>query len=188
MNDVQLKALEEKIAELLSQKERVIVGIDGCCASGKTTLADKLSRSFDCNVFHMDDFFLRPGQRTQERLSEVGGNVDYERFHNEVIVPLLNNESFSYRPYDCHTMKLTEPVEVKPKALNIIEGTYSLHPYNAEAIDFSVFIGVDEALQRERILKRPAQLHESFFKLWIPMEHRYFEKLRSEREFDFIIE
>ena len=63
MNNVQLKALEEKIAELLLQKERVIVGIDGCCASGKTTLADKLSRSFDCNVFHMDDFFLRPGQR-----------------------------------------------------------------------------------------------------------------------------
>lgn len=107
MNDVQLKALEEKIAELLSQKERVIVGIDGCCASGKTTLADKLSRSFDCNVFHMDDFFLRPGQRTQERLSEVGGNVDYERFHDEVIIPLLKNESFSYRPYDCHTMELT---------------------------------------------------------------------------------
>lgn len=62
MNDVQLKALEEKIAELLSQKERVIVGIDGCCAAGKTTLADKLSRSFDCNVFHMDDFSCAPGR------------------------------------------------------------------------------------------------------------------------------
>lgn len=188
MNGMQLKSLEEKITELLSQKERVIVGIDGCCAAGKTTLADKLSRSFDCNVFHMDDFFLRPGQRTPERLEEVGGNVDYERFHDEVIVPLLKSESFSYRPYDCHTMELTAPVEVKPKALNIIEGTYSLHPYNVEAIDFSVFIGVDEDLQRERILKRPAQLHDSFFNLWIPMEHRYFKKLRSEHEFDFIIE
>ena len=188
MNDVQLKALEEKISELLSKKERLIVGIDGFCASGKTTLADRLSRSFDCNVFHMDDFFLRPGQRMPERLAEVGGNVDYERFHDEVIIPLLKNESFSYRPYDCHTMKLTAPVEVRPKALNIIEGTYSLHPYNAAAIDFSVFIGIDEALQRERILKRPAQLHDSFFNLWIPMEHRYFEKLRSGREFDFIIE
>ena len=188
MNDVHLKTLEEKITELLSGRERVIVGIDGFCAAGKTTLADRLSRKFDCNVFHMDDFFLRPGQRTPERLAEVGGNVDYERFHDEVIVPLLNNESFSYRPYDCHTMKLTEPVKVKPKALNIIEGTYSLHPYNATAFDLSVFVGVDEALQRERILKRPAQLHEKFFQLWIPMEHRYFEKLRSEHEFDLIIE
>ena len=188
MNDVQLKALEEKITELLSGRERVIVGIDGFCAAGKTTLADRLSRKFDCNVFHMDDFFLRPVQRKPERLAEVGGNVDYERFHDEVIVPLLGNESFSYRPYDCHTMKLTEPVTVKPKALNIIEGTYSLHPYNAAAIDFSAFVGVDEALQRERILKRPAQLHEKFFQLWIPMEHRYFEKLRGEHEFDLIIE
>ena len=76
MNDVHLKALEEKITELLSGRERVIVGIDGFCAAGKTTLADRLSRKFDCNVFHMDDFFLRPGQRTPERRAEVGGNVD----------------------------------------------------------------------------------------------------------------
>lgn len=188
MNEVQLKALEVKIAQLLSQRKRVIVGIDGCCAAGKTTLAYKLSGKFDCNVFHMDDFFLRPEQRTAERFAEVGGNVDYERFHDEVTVPLLKGESFSYRPFDCRTMKLKAPVEVKPKALNIIEGTYSLHPHNAEAFDLSVFVGVEEALQRERILKRPEQLHERFFKLWIPMEHRYFEKLRSEHEFDMIIE
>lgn len=188
MNDMQLKALENMIAERLSRRERLIVGIDGCCAAGKTTLADKLSQSFDCNVFHMDDFFLRPEQRTPERFDEVGGNVDYERFHDEVIVPLTANESFSYRPFDCRTMEMTAPVEVEPKALNIIEGTYSLHPYNAQAVELSVFMGVDEAVQRERILKRPAQLHEKFFGLWIPMERRYFEKLCSEHEFDMIIE
>lgn len=188
MNEMQLRALEEKIAEQLSQRKRVIVGIDGCCAAGKTTLADKLSQRFDCNVFHMDDFFLRPEQRTPKRFAEVGGNVDYERFHDEVIVPLTANESFSYRPFDCRTMELTAPVVVEPKTLNIIEGTYSLHPYNAAAVDLSVFMDVDEALQRERILKRPAQLHEKFFKLWIPMERRYFEKLCSEHKFDMVIE
>lgn len=30
--------------------------------------------------FGLDDFFLRMEQRTPERLREVGGNVDYERF------------------------------------------------------------------------------------------------------------
>lgn len=184
MNDTQLTALCEKLEKLLSEKDRVVVGIDGCCAAGKTTLAEKLSERFDCNVFHMDDFFLRPEQRTTERFAEVGGNVDYERFHDEVTVPLLTGGSFSYRPFDCRTMTLTEPVGVQPKALNIIEGTYSLHPYNAAAIDFSVFLGIDEALQRERILKRPAHLHEKFIELWIPMEQRYFEKLLAEHEFD----
>ena len=85
-------------------------------------------------------------------------------------------------------MELTEPVYASPKALNIIEGTYSLHPYNAAAIDYSVFMSIDSNLQRERILMRPAQLHKKFFELWIPMEQRYFEKLRNERSFDMIIE
>ena len=29
-----------------------IIGIDGRCASGKTTLAALLKRNFDCNVIH----------------------------------------------------------------------------------------------------------------------------------------
>ncbi len=188
MWETEIKSLEEKIAGLLSQRERVIVAIDGCCAAGKTTLSERLSQSFDCNVFHMDDFFLRAEQRTPERFAEIGGNVDYERFHDEIIVPLLKNESFCYRPFDCRKMELTEPVFASPKALNIIEGTYSLHPYNAAAIDYSVFMSIDSNLQRERILMRPAQLHKKFFELWIPMEQRYFEKLRNERSFDMIIE
>ena len=52
------------IRQLLAEKDRVIVAIDGNCASGKTTLTAQLAEHFDCNVFHMDDFFLRPEQRT----------------------------------------------------------------------------------------------------------------------------
>lgn len=32
-----------------------------------------------------DDFFLRPEQRTPERLAEPGGNLDRERMKSEVI-------------------------------------------------------------------------------------------------------
>ena len=69
-------------------KNFVMVAIDGKCTSGKTTLASKLAEIYDCNVFHMDDFFLRPEQRTSERFAEIGGNVDYERFQEEVLFPL----------------------------------------------------------------------------------------------------
>ena len=73
-----------QIDELLAEKDMILVAIDGKCTSGKTTLASKLAELYDCNVFHMDDFFLRPEQRTPERFAEVGGNVDYERFYKEV--------------------------------------------------------------------------------------------------------
>ena len=111
---------------LLKEKDFVIVTIDGKCTSGKTTLAAKLAEVYDCNMFHMDDFFLRPEQRTRSRFAEVGGNVDYERFHEEVLLPLLIGRAFSYRPFDCKTFTLSDQVSVPVKKLNIIEGSYSM--------------------------------------------------------------
>ena len=172
-----MDVLKKKIDELLTQKDMVIVGIDGKCTSGKTTLATKLAEIYDCNVFHMDDFFLRPEQRTPERFAEVGGNVEYERFKEEILIPLQDGKQFSYRPFDCSTFTLANPVTVIPKQLNIIEGTYSHHPYFGNLYDLKVMLTVTPELQRERILQRPAFLHQRFFEQWIPMENRYFESL-----------
>ena len=90
-----METIRKKIDELLTQKDMVVVAIDGKCTSGKTTLASKLVQIYDCNVFHMDDFFLRPEQRTPERFAEVGGNVDYERFQEEVLLPLKSRKASS---------------------------------------------------------------------------------------------
>ncbi len=170
-----LQQVKSRIDLLLEQKERIIVAIDGNCAAGKTTLAARLAESFDCNVFHMDDFFLRPSQRTPERYAEIGGNVDYERFRQEVLLPLIAGQALSYRPFDCATMELSDPVAFTPKKLNIIEGSYSLHPYFEDPYDLRVFLRITPELQRARILQRPAFLHQRFFEEWIPMEQRYFE-------------
>ena len=174
-----METTRKKIDELLAQKDMVIVAIDGKCTSGKTTLASKLAQIYDCNVFHMDDFFLRPEQRIPERLAEVGGNVDYERFQEEVLLPLKSGKAFSYRPFDCSTFTLAAPVSVTPKKLNIIEGTYSHHPYFGDPYDLKVLLTVDEETQQQRILERPAFLHKRFFEEWIPMENRYFASLDS---------
>ena len=112
-----METIKKRIDELLAQKDMVIVAIDGKCTSGKTTLAGKLAEMYDCNVFHMDDFFLRPEKRTPERYAEVGGNVDYERFKEEVLVPLKAGKPFSYRPFDCSTFTLSAPVTVDRKSV-----------------------------------------------------------------------
>ena len=166
--------IQAHIDRLLTQKSQVIVSIDGPCTSGKTTLTQKLSERYDCNVFHMDDFFLRPEQRTQARFAQPGGNVDYERFQEEVLLPLKEGVPFSYRPFDCKTFTLSAPVSVTPKKLTIIEGSYCNHPYFGAPYDLKIFLTVSAELQRQRILQRPAFLHKSFFEEWIPMENRYF--------------
>jgi len=185
--DDTLVVLKNKIDPLLKQYDSVIVAIDGNCGAGKTTLAAQLSGLYDCNVFHMDDFFLRPEQRTAERFAEIGGNVDYERFCEEVLSPLLAGKAFSYRPFDCGTFTLAEPVTVTPKKLNIVEGTYCHHPYFGDPYRLKLFLSVSAQVQRQRILKRPSFLHKRFFEEWIPMENRYFTGFRIPEKADLIV-
>jgi hypothetical protein len=110
-----LMEVKKQIDALLCTGKFLVIAIDGNCTAGKTTLAAMLEKMYDCNVFHMDDFFLRPEQRTPERYAQPGGNVDYERFREEVLVPLLQGGEFAYQPFSCKTFTLSEPVKVLPK-------------------------------------------------------------------------
>lgn len=168
--------IRQEAQRLLQQQKQVIIAIDGSCTAGKTTLADHLAEEWDCNVFRMDDFFLRPEQRTQQRLAQPGGNVDYERFWDEVLQPLKEGLTVSYRPYDCSTGSLKPAVCAQPKAVNIVEGTYSQHPYFGDVYDLRIFLDVAPEIRRQRILGRPAFLHRRFFEEWIPMEQAYFQE------------
>lgn len=109
MTDRDYTRLVQAIEEQLQQKGRLIVAIDGRCGSGKSTLAARLARELRCSVFHMDDFFPRPEQRTAERLSQPGENVDHERFLAEVLLPLHNAQPVTYRPYLCARQQLGAP-------------------------------------------------------------------------------
>ncbi|MBQ2271399.1 MAG: hypothetical protein II335_06370, partial [Firmicutes bacterium] len=168
--------------------ERFVVAIEGGSASGKTTLSQILSQVYDCTVFHMDDYFLRPEQRTPQRFAEPGGNVDRERFLEEVLEPLSRGEIVRYRRFDCSTFTLKEPVEVEPKQLVIVEGAYSMHPELAGYYDFAVFLDVSPELQRDRIVKRNGpEMAKRFHNEWIPMEQLYFKGLNIKEQCDLVL-
>jgi len=181
------EVVKQHIDWFLERKDRLIVAIDGRCTAGKTTLAAQLQEIYDCNVIHMDEFFLRPHQRTQQRYAEPGGNVDYERFREEVLLSLRSGKEFSYRPFDCKTLTLSPAVAVPVKKLNIIEGSYSMHPYFEDPYDLKILLTVTEDMQHQRILQRPQFLHEPFFTKWIPMENRYLETFRIAEKADITL-
>lgn len=167
---------------------RAIVAIEGGSASGKTTLSSLLSSLYDCTILHMDDFFLRPEQRTPARFAEVGGNIDKERFLAEVLLPLSEGSAVSYRPFDCGKPALAEARTVVPRPLVIVEGAYSMHPALAPYYDFSALLDITPAYQKKRIEKRNTPpLAKRFFEEWIPMENRYFEKTDIRSRVDLII-
>ena len=171
-----LLTVQKAIEELLQTKETIIVSIDGNCTSGKTTLAKQLAEIYDCNVFHMDDFFLRPEQRTAQRLSAPGENVDHERFLEEVLLPCRRGETVHYQPWDCHTQSLCPTADIPPAPLTIVEGAYSCHPALREHYDLTVYLSISPALQCRRIEKRNTpEFQQRFFDTWIPLEQRYFD-------------
>lgn len=171
----QVERLLLKIKQLQTEGTSVRIGIDGRCAAGKTTLAAYLQKEFECGVVHMDDFFLRPWQRTAERYAEPGGNIDYERFQSEVFLPLLQGRSLEYRPFDCHLQDFREPVCVKPSPVMIIEGTYSCHPLFREGYQLRIFLTLDPEEQLRRIRERNGEeALIQFREKWIPLEEQYF--------------
>ncbi len=168
--------------------KNIIIAIDGRCASGKTTLAAELSKKYDCNVIHMDDFFLRPEQRTAERLSMPGENIDHERFLEEVLLPLRSGKDFSYRPYDCKNGELGEPILVKAKPVNIVEGSYSCHNNLCEYYDYRIFMTIDENEQMKRIISRNGrEAAKVFEEKWIPLEEKYFEAFDIKEKCELIL-
>lgn len=169
--------LLSQIDRLISEKN-AIVAVDGGSASGKTTLGEMLRSLYDCAVFHMDDFFLRPEQRTEQRRKEAGGNVDRERFLEEVLIPQSKNEPVNYRRFDCSTMTVAPGEIVTGRRLTVIEGVYSMHTELSGYYDLSVFLDIDPDLQKERIAKRNPQLAQRFYDEWIPLENIYFSQMQ----------
>lgn len=80
-----------------------------------------------------------------ERRKEIGGNVDYERFQKEVLLPLKKKETVLYQPFHCQTMQLQEKVEMPFRKLNLIENgpsrSYFRHSGNWKGASSYAFSG-----------------------------------------------
>ncbi len=169
--------LERSIDRLLAaDKPVVLVALDGRCATGKTTLAEAIAARYDCNVFHMDDFFLRPSQRTPERLDTPGENVDHERFLAEVLAPLRSGRPVRYRPWSCQTQSFGAEISPPSRRLNIIEGAYALHPSLRAYYDLRAVLTAPLETRLARLRAREGDNFPNYPARWIPLEDRYFER------------
>ncbi|MDD3213564.1 MAG: hypothetical protein PHY64_07810 [Eubacteriales bacterium] len=175
----------------LREDRRATLALDGDCASGKTSLIELLAPLYNCNVFHMDDFFLPLSLRTPQRLAQPGGNVHYERFLSQVLTGLLSGEPFDYDTYSCHTGE-TRSVRVVPRPVSLVEGSYSLHPafedayQKLHAIRALLTVTPDEQVARIRLRNGEALL-QRFQNEWIPLEIRYFQAYHKTRGDELIL-
>ncbi len=169
--------------------EMIVCSIDGRCGSGKTTLANAIAQNLDdALVVHLDDFFLRPFQRTEGRLAVPGENVDYERVIGEILIPLQEHGKASYQPFCCKTQQLCESRKIVRPSYLILEGSYA-HNYALRPFaDYTVFATCDPLTQLLRLADREGiEKLESFSMRWIPLEESYFATYDIEEHADLVV-
>lgn len=164
------------VTEKKKDTPRVLVTLDGPCASGKTTLARQLAEALGCDVIHTDHFVVPHSRKTPERLAVPGGNCDWERLTREVIRPWKEGEPVQYRKYDWNEDKLMPPESIASEGLLILEGSYCNLPAIREYADVRLFMGTPEDVRYERLKRRESPESLARFRsLWIPLENAYFE-------------
>lgn len=178
-----------KMTERGSAGERpAIIAIDGRCGSGKTSFAELVGRLFSCNVFHMDDYYLPLASRLENWKSHPAGNMDLERFHQDVLLPAKAGEQVVYCPYDCQMGQMKEKQLFKPSRLTVVEGSYSQHPLLAEYYDLKIFLTCSGKEQESRLRAREGSHFTAFKEQWIPMEENYFEHCAVETGSDIVVD
>ncbi len=181
------KAAEVKSLISETEEKPYMIAIDGRCTAGKTTFASFLAEELNASVVHMDDFFLRMHQRTAERYSEPGGNVDRERVR-EVLRELRQKKDASFRMFDCTVMELGDEKVIPYRDVIIVEGSYSQHPYLQDFYNLKIFLDVDPEVQQKRILQRNGEEKLRVFNAkWIPYEEKYFSAFHIGENSDYYL-
>jgi len=181
-----MERLTETVRALLDRRGRAVVAIDGRCGSGKTTLAETLARRFDACVLHMDDFYLPPAQRAADWERTPAGNMDLARFLDTALLPVRAGVPVAYRAYDCGADRFLPERMLRPRALTIVEGSYSQHPRLAGQYDLRVFVTCARKEQEHRLRAREGEYFAVFQARWIPLEEAYFRAFGIERQADIV--
>jgi uridine kinase len=178
-----------EIGQRMARQETVCVAIDGPSGAGKSTLAAMLGELYGCPVLHMDDYFVPQWERSEERMSRPGGNVDAARFAREVLPGMTAGTAFTTGVFDCHTQSIREIRSIPASPLYVTEGVYALHPELADAYHIKVYMDVERLTQKRRILRRNGkEIAARYRKEWIPLENSYFETFNIKNQCDFVFE
>lgn len=176
------------IQRIAESKKTAIIAVDGRCGSGKTGFSRLIADLFVCNIVHMDDFYLPVNLRDSDWMNIPGGNMDFTRFRDEVLLPARRGQTLLYRPFDCQTGEWKAPVELPARPLTIVEGSYVHHPLLAGQYDLKVFLTCSKEEQFFRLKAREGEHFPAFAQIWSPLEEGYFHHYNIEENSNLVVD
>lgn len=177
------------LALRIAEADRVLVGIDGAGATGKSTLAALLAEQIPAaHVVHVDDFYL-PTARHGEREGAVGALFDLQRLRAEVLRPAREGRAIRYRRYDWPADALAEAVEIPADVPVIVEGVYCLEEAMRDAYSFSIWCHAPYELRLSRGLDRDGEdAREQWVDVWMPLEEQYAKLQHPDDRADLVLD
>lgn len=168
--------------------EYITIAIDGRGASGKSALAEFLSKRLkDFAIINGDDYF-------EPHSNEITwGEFNEERFRNEVLLPVkMGLHEFPIRPFDFPKGELGQRKQMKIDRGIIIERCYSFEL----PVDWDIRIWVEtpeeicleRGLQREGAKVLGKRAMAAWSQVWQPRESRYIAKLHPTQIADYVVD
>lgn len=198
------KEICNSILKLSSEKERVIVGIDGLGGAGKSTISEKICSEIKNNnvhtiLLHIDDFINVRKVRynsaypewqcyydLQWRYDYFTGIIDQikNRMNSHIEIELYDKDD------DCY---FTQNYDTKEKTVVIVEGIFLQRKELYGIFDYMVYIDVPEDERMTRVLKRDTyigneqQIIDKYENRYFPAERKYFNEYHPKQSADFVI-
>jgi len=187
---ISYKSLAQELNALLEGKGQVLVGVDGCGGSGKSTFARKLEAVGGDRfvVVEMDDFYKPSTERNEQTAAAISGDFDWERVRSQVLEPLHSGKNGSYQRYDWNHDALAEFHDLPYGTIVIIEGVGSTRDELARFYDMRVWVDCAAKTRLNRGLVRDGEEARSkWVDKWMPAENRYVEAHRPFARATFLV-
>ena len=186
-----LPEILERVRQLSASKQLVLIGIDGCGGSGKSTFAAELSNSLgSVPVIHIDDFYKSSQERSLLTSSKpIGCQFDWQRLERDVLKPLKAGSEANYQRYDWNMDCLADWRNIQDLSPIIIEGIYVLRPELLMYYDLRLWIECPRDLRLKRGLERDGENARSQWEDdWMNEEDIYIAKFNPHLQAHKIIQ
>lgn len=147
---------------MIKSKKPLVIGICGGSGSGKTTLLRRLAEEFQGEepaVFSMDNYYHPIDQQAVDANGVI--NFDLPTALDETqlsldLTALVQGNPIEVREYFFNANPGKNVLlTIQPSRVILVEGLFLYHyPAVFEALDFSVFVDVDHAIQLDRRIYR----------------------------------
>lgn len=188
---LRISELVHQLRSMMGRRGVVLVGVDGCGGSGKSTFARGLvaAGSDDVTLVQMDDFYKPTAERPTGENRPIGGNFDWERVRSQVIEPLSQGEVARYQRYDWGQDALAEWHVARRSGIVVIEGVYATRNELRSFYDYRVFVECPRDERLRRGLERDGEAaRDTWEKVWMPVEAQYMDLHQPWRHADLLID